>query len=229
MKRFVNLLTGDILFQKKYGFYLIYLFFTALYITFIYVLPQSWRVNATSVIIFSDPAILGLIFIGAIVLFEKSERVINSLSASPMRISEYVISKGISLAIISTFCGVVIALVAGKSTNWIIFLCGLFFGSCMFTFTGLAISTRIANFNQFIMYLIPITLLMAAPGVLYKFWIQSAWWMIHPGAAAYNLIDGTMGSEWMAIISLTIWLAITFIFAKNETQKMFRSLGGAKI
>lgn len=229
MKRLLNLLFGDVLFQKKYGFYLIYLFFTALYITLIYVFPLAWRNNATSVIIFTDPAILGLIFIGAIVLYEKSERVTNSLAASPIRIKEYVISKGISLGIISTFCGVLIAYIVGKNTNWLLFLCGLFFGSNMFTYTGLALSTRIANFNQFIIYLIPISLFMAAPGLLYKFWIQSAWWMLHPGAAVYNLIDGTMGYEWLAVISLAIWLMITFLYAEHETGKMFRSLGGAKI
>ncbi len=229
MKRFINLLSGDVQFQKKYGFYLLYLFFTALYIVLIYVLPQSWHSHATSVVIFSDPALLGLIFIGAIVLFEKSEKITNSLASSPVRIWEYVVSKGISLAIISTLCGVIIALVTGKNLNWLLFVCGLFFGSCMFTFTGLALSTRISNFNQFIIYLIPISLLMAAPGLLYKFWIQSPWWLFHPGAAAYNLIDGTLGYQWIAALSLVFWLIITFIFAKKETNTMFKSLGGAKI
>ena len=229
MKRFINLLSGDILFQKKYGFYAMYVFFTLLYVGFIYIMPTDWRNNVVSVVIFSDPALLGLIFIGAIVLFEKSENVTNSLAVSPIRINEYVISKGISLGIISTLCGVLIALVAGKDTNWLFFLCGLFVGSCMFTFAGLGMSTRISNFNQFIVWLIPISLFMAAPGLLYKFWISSPWWLLHPGAAAYNLIDGTMGPHWPAVISLTVWIFITFFFAKTQTVKMFRSLGGAKI
>lgn len=229
MTRFVHLLAGDVVFQKKYGFYAIYLFFTVLYAVLIHVLPQGWRSNAASVVIFSDPALLGLIFIGAIVLYEKSERVTDSLASSPVRIGEYVLSKGVSLGIISTLCGAIITLVTGMAVHWSPFLGGLFFGSCMFTFTGLGISTRISNFNQFIVYLIPISLFMAGPGLLYKFWLHSPWCLLHPGAAAYNLIDGTMGYRWWAAGSLAVWLILTFLYAKTETSKMFRSLGGAKI
>lgn len=229
MKRFINLLSGDILFQKKYGFYLLYLFFTVLYIVLIYVFPDHWRADATSVVIFSDPALLGLIFIGAIVLYEKSERVTNSLASSPVRISQYVISKGVSLGIISALCGVLIVLVTGKDVDWLVFLSGLLLGSCMFTFTGLAVSTRISNFNQFIVYLIPFSLFMAGPGLLYKFLGQSPWWLLHPGSAVYNLIDGTIGYQWIALISLIFWIVITFLLAKTETNKMFKALGGAKI
>jgi hypothetical protein len=39
VRRLVNLLAGDVSFQRKYGFYAIYLFFTALYTALVYVLP----------------------------------------------------------------------------------------------------------------------------------------------------------------------------------------------
>jgi fluoroquinolone transport system permease protein len=71
------------------------------------------------VVIFSDPTLLGLIFIGAIVLYEKSERVMGSLSASPVRVGEYVASKGVSLGIISTLCGCVVAFLTGVALRFL--------------------------------------------------------------------------------------------------------------
>lgn len=63
--------------------------------------------------IYSDPAALGLFFMGAIVLLEKSERVLNALAVSPVTIMEYILSKVTSLVVISVLVSLVLALTAG--------------------------------------------------------------------------------------------------------------------
>ncbi|MDR1341327.1 MAG: ABC transporter, partial [Prevotellaceae bacterium] len=68
MKRIIKLMAGDVRFQIKYGFYLLYAFFTFLYIAILYILPSAWKSDATTLVIYSDPALLGLIFVGVIVL-----------------------------------------------------------------------------------------------------------------------------------------------------------------
>lgn len=70
--RLKALLRGDIRFQYKYGFYFIYLLFSVLYIGLLYAFPEKWRGKAAILMIFSDPAAMGLFFMGAIVLFEKA-------------------------------------------------------------------------------------------------------------------------------------------------------------
>ena len=67
--RIRSLIIGDVRFQFKYGFYLLYLFFSVLYISLVYIFPVSWRERAAILMIFSDPAAMGLYFMGAIVLF----------------------------------------------------------------------------------------------------------------------------------------------------------------
>jgi fluoroquinolone transport system permease protein len=76
--------------------------FLLLYIGLIFALPVAWRKTAGILMIFTDPAAMGLYFMGAIVLFEKSERVLNSISISPVKPLEYMLSKLCSLAVIST-------------------------------------------------------------------------------------------------------------------------------
>ena len=54
-----------------------------------------------SVLLFFDPATIGIVFVGALVLFEKSENVLQALVITPMKTDDYLLSKIISLTIIS--------------------------------------------------------------------------------------------------------------------------------
>ena len=110
--RLKNLIIGDVKFQIKYGFYFIYLILTILYVCLIFALPENIKEKAATVMIFTDPAAMGMFFMGAIILLEKSQRVLNSLVVSPIKVWEYIASKCISLGFISTIVAVAIALFA---------------------------------------------------------------------------------------------------------------------
>lgn len=82
-RRFIAAMSNDIRFQYRYGFYLLYLVVSIVYAGVLLAAPQSWRPLAAAVILFSDPAALGMFFMGGIVLFEKSERTLDFLSSPP--------------------------------------------------------------------------------------------------------------------------------------------------
>lgn len=71
--RFKKLFLWDLRFQAKYGFYFLYTVLTVIYVTVLFALPESWQEKAAAILIFSDPAAMGLFFMGAIVLLEKSQ------------------------------------------------------------------------------------------------------------------------------------------------------------
>ena len=60
--RLLRLLAGDIRFQAVYGFWFLYSILTLLYLLLLSVLPGEWREAAAAVLIFSDPAAMGLFF-----------------------------------------------------------------------------------------------------------------------------------------------------------------------
>ena len=95
--RLGRLICGDIHFQWKYGFYFIYFILTVLYVCGIAALPEHWKTDIASIMIYSDPAAMGLFFMGAIVLLEKSQKVLNAMVVSPVTISEYILSKTVAL------------------------------------------------------------------------------------------------------------------------------------
>jgi len=226
--RLKNIIIGDMKFQFKYGFYFVYVVFTAIYISLIFLIPPSWREKAAAIMIFSDPAAMGLYFMGAIVLLEKSERVLNSIAVSPVEKWEYIFSKVISIGIISTVVGVIIAITAHSSNLFVVAL-GTFLGSSFFTLLGLIVAANISSLNQFLVATVPIEIICFLPPIWYIFGYDKTFMLIHPGCILIRLISGNTEQLLLLVIILIIWIILIYIVAHKYIKKMFQSVGGIKL
>lgn len=226
--RLKALIGGDIRFQFKYGIYLIYLFFSIFYIGLLFAFPVEWRGKAAIIMIFTDPAAMGLFFMGAIVLFEKSERVLNSIAVSPVKAWEYVLSKLVSIGIVSTVVGLIIGISAGIVTNPFLFIIGVFLCSCLFSAVALTIARKISTLNQFIIATVPAEILIIIPAILWLFWYKESWMLIHPGVCMMTLCIG--GSNVLtAFLFLLVWTVLFTVIACRTVNKMLKSVGGVKL
>lgn len=223
-----HLLLGDIRFQMKYGFYFLYVFLSALYILVLYALPVSWREQAAILMIFSDPAAMGLYFMGAIVLFEKSERVLNSIAVSPVTPQEYVFSKLFSIGLISTAAAMSIALSGQVLFNPFTFALSVFLCSCLFSSVGLIVACKIATLNQFIIATIPATLLINLPALAWLFGYRKNWLLIHPGVCMMELCSSSQIFI-PALLLLFFWAGAFTAYAVLSVSKMLKSVGGIKL
>ena len=71
--RTINVIKGDIQFQWKYGFYLLYFIMVVLYLLFLSLLNGTVKETVAAICVYSDPAAMGMFFMGAMVLLEKSQ------------------------------------------------------------------------------------------------------------------------------------------------------------
>ncbi|MGF6989514.1 fluoroquinolone transport system permease protein [Lachnospiraceae bacterium PM6-15] len=225
--RFIKLLLGDIRFQMKYGFYLLYLTFSAVYIMLLLVFPETWREKVVSLMIYSDPAALGLFFMGAIVLLEKSERVLNALAVSPVTTIEYILSKVLSLAAISTLVSLVLAVVAG-SNNVPMLLLSVALTSGIFTLLGLIVATKINSLNGYLMATVPLEILCVVPPLIYLF-CPTKLLRFFPLCSSMVLITGSVHSAGYDIAILGLVFALLLVLAYSSTEKMWKRLGGVTL
>ncbi len=226
--RIKALLKGDISFQYKYGFYFLYIFFSAIYIGLLFTLPESWRGEAALLMIFTDPAALGLYFMGAIILLEKSERVLDSIAISPVKPVEYVLSKLLSISIISTVVGILIGMAGGVISNVFYFCAGVFLGSFLFSAVGLIIAANIPTLNAFIIATIPASFFISVPAIAYLFGVKKAWMILHPGVSMIELC--TSGQNALpALLVLIAWTALLFLLSSQVVRRMLLSVGGVKL
>lgn len=226
--RLQALFFGDVRAQFKYGFYFIYLFFTVVYISLLYAFPPEWRQPAAILMIYSDPAAMGLYFMGAIVLFEKSERVLDSIAVSPAKPFEYVVSKLCSIGCISTIVALAIGYFSDTISQPVLFIAGVFLCSCLISAIGLMIACKISSLNQFIIATIPAELVINIPAVAWIFGYEKNWLLFHPGVCLIELCRGSQKAL-SALIILILWTLFLSLLAERTVRKMLRSVGGVKL
>jgi fluoroquinolone transport system permease protein len=226
--RIWSLLRGDIRFQYKYGFYLLYLVFSILYISLIFSLPQAWREKAAILMIFTDPAAMGLYFMGAIVLFEKSERVLDSIAVSPVKTYEYMLSKLLSIGVISVIVGFSIGFFSHAVNMTDRFLVGIFLCSCLFSAVGLMVAAKSISLNDFIISTIPAELLINIPAIAWLFGWKPGWLLLHPGVCLMELCENGKHSL-TALIILGLWVLLAAVIANRTVKGMCREIGGIKL
>lgn len=227
--RLLHLIKGDFSFQRKYGIWLVYLVFSIVYITTLRLLPVSASQIAGSIMVYTDPAAMGLFFMGAIVLLEKSQRVNCSLAVSPITVDEYIISKVLTLMVTGTIVGVLILILGGvRSTVWTI--PGIALGSVLFSLCGVFVASKVSSLNFFAIITVPFEIVITVPAVLYLFgYFQSDWLILHPGIAAIRLIIGMDQMNALCLLSMVIWDVLVYIPCRGAVITYFRKLGGGTL
>ena len=73
-RRLTRSVANDLRLQYRHKFYHVYLVITILYLAALRLIPADARPVVLSLLIFTDPAMLGFFFVAALVLFEKDAR-----------------------------------------------------------------------------------------------------------------------------------------------------------
>ncbi len=221
--RLLHVTRGDIRFQWKHGFYLLYAIFTAMYVFTALVFPPALRSNAAAVLIFTDPAAIGLFFMGALVLLEHSQNVLHALAVSPVRPAEYMAAKIASLTLIATAVGALIAVFSGVGAL-LVRIAGTALCAAFFSALGLWAALKCTTLNQFLLIGVPIELVFTLPAVILPY--EQPLMLLHPGFAAMRVIGGA--ADALAFLSLVVWAALAMLLAAKETRRTFRMLGGER-
>lgn len=216
--KFKSLILGDIRQQYKYGFYALYTLFTLVYITVLRILPMPWKELCTTTLIFSDPVLIGLMFMGAIILFEKSEKVMQALAVSPISIHAYILSKVISIGLISLLSGVLIALFSGMEHSYTHLAVGIMLGSALFTLVGISLSAFISTMNNFMLIMVPTLIISVAPISVYTMGYKSGAMLLHPSISLIELMSGNISV--ISLIAISIWCIAMYIFSCLSVKKM---------
>lgn len=214
--RLLHAVLADIRFQIKQGFYFVYVVITAMYLIIMSFLPDDILAIALPLVVFSDPSVLGLFFIGGIILMEKGQGVLMVLVVSPLRSWEYILSKVISLAIVSVLAAFAITYFSHSTVNWWLLLLSTILTSGIFTLLGIMINAGCNTVNQYMLKTIPYMLLVILPCFALLGFPYSGYFTVFPGVAALKLMLGAYhGILWSEAIALTVYLlGINFLLLK---------------
>lgn len=222
-----HLFLWDMKFQARYGFYLLYGFLTVLYAAVLVSLPRSWRENTAAILIFSDPAAMGLFFMGAVILLEKSQRVTAFFAVSPLKAWEYVSSKVLSLSAIGLLVAAVLG-AAARCSRLPMVLIGTALSSVLFTLLGLIIASKITSLNQFLLAIVPVEILAFLPAALHLFGVTPAVLRFYPANVCMDLIAGRACSA-IGLILTAALIGLLYVTACQCVLKMWTGAGGVRL
>ncbi|MGM9532915.1 fluoroquinolone export ABC transporter permease subunit [Intestinibacter sp.] len=226
--RLGRLISWDIKLQTKYGFYLLYGILTVLYIVILFILPETIREKVASLLIFSDPAAMGLFFMGAIILLEKSQRIPCAFAVSPIDETEYIISKVASLCVIALIVATILETCV-ETSNLAYMLLGTMLSSIIFTLLGIIIATKITSLNQFILCTVPIEIIGFVPAVLHLFDISYYdVFYVYPPNVCIDMIAGNAFSP-IGLLFTVVLIYVLFIIARKCVSRMLKSIGGVSL
>lgn len=227
--RLKHLIHSEFRFLFKYGIIPLYCIFTVLYLCLLAVIPESARKITATALVFTDPAAMGLFFMGAVVLFEKSQRVESSLGVSPIKISEYIVAKVLPIMVVGMIVSLILCLFAGIYDVAYVVI-GVAFSSILFSLCALIVGSNIATLNSFMIATIPVEVLISLPALLFLFGVlRSHFWILHPGIAAIQLISSEGELWYLSVASLIAWIIPAYIVCKKSVAKSFSTMGGAKL
>ncbi len=225
--RLKNLILWNIKLQARYGFYLLYSLLTVLYIIILLSLPDNWKVYAAAIAIFSDPAAMGLFFMGAVILLEKSERISCTLAISPICAAEYILAKIFSFEIIALIVAAIIS-ISVNTGHLLIILIGTALSNALFTLLGIIIGTKIISLNQFILWTVPVGVFTFVPGILHLSGLSPAILKYYPTNICMDMIAGKTFSL-MGVLFTAILIGVLFLAAHNSVTRMWQEAGGLKL
>ena len=218
-----NVVKFDLKAQYKHGFYLIYGILTFFYLLILFNIPYAFRREVTAYLILTDTSVMGVLFVGALVLLEKQQNVLQCLFVTPLTLNTYLWAKVISLTIIAILASSAIGFIpGGMLQDSVVTLVAVILSSMFYTFIGLGISARVHSLNGYIAGVMLGGVVLSSPIALYFFFPN--WSIIFPSNAAFDLLFmkpelQTARGVIADVAVLICWNILAFLYSQKQFMK----------
>ncbi|PHN03282.1 fluoroquinolone export ABC transporter permease subunit [Flavilitoribacter nigricans] len=223
--RLVHAIRGDLIRQQRYQIITIAAAITLIYIGIFYFIPGASQDKVVQFLIFNDPVALGMLFTGAVYLFEKSENTLEAFAVTPLRAAEYLGAKVITFSLLGLAASLAMALAAwGLQFNALPLGIGITLTASLFTMLGVVIVVGTRSFNEYVikigLWMVPVALPLLDFFGIFK----SYWFYLIPVQPTLLLLQASRESiaPWQmtyAIVYLMVWNILAFRWALHRLHE----------
>jgi fluoroquinolone transport system permease protein len=238
MSNIKNMVKWEFVLLSRYYIIHISILSVILYFLSTQAIPDMNNSKFHTMLLFFDPATIGLLFVGALVLFEKSENILQALVITPMKVDDYLSSKILSLTILSMVSAIIFIILLGifgeVEFNILYLVLGVVLASIMLILLGFILVSRVSSINEYLLGMAVVFLGMAFPPMLnisglYENVIFYLW----PTHASLTLFKGVFfasGLElWEIVYGIgyqVFWVGLLYYMAKKAFYKYIVLKGG---
>ena len=179
------------------------------------------------VLLFTDPALVGLLFIAALIFMEKEEGTLLAYLVSPGRVFEYLLSKAVTMAMLAVLFTLILVLpVLGFDPNWLHLLALMVVSALFSTLLGAFVAVRFENLSQSLFPLITVMTVLTVPAAAYMNpSFSPAWLRYFPtypmvfGLREALFPAGNPGDVYNALLILLGWTAALLALASAAFRR----------
>ena len=238
MSNLKNMFKWEFVLLSRYKIIHISILSVILYFLLTQAVPDMNKTIFHTMLLFFDPAIIGIMFVGALVLFEKSENVLQALVITPMKTDDYLLSKITSLTILSIIsASIFIALLnifSGIDFYILFLVLGIILTSVMLILLGFILVSRVNSINEYLVAMIIAFLgLVFAPmlhlsglyeNVIFYLWPTQASFILFTGV--FNVASLELWETAYGIGYQVFWIGILYFLARKAFHKHIVLKGG---
>lgn len=197
--RLAVLVKGELSRLNKYNVFSISILVAVIWGIVLFLLNEDMLGNILPFVLVVDATMMCVMYIGAVMHFEKTESTISTMLVTPTTNKELVLSKVIANIIHNAFASILIitVFIIFKDVDVNIFLVflGIFASTSFFTIAGLCLAYFQKDFTGMLVNIMVLAFVLFIPAALYEFGVieGQAWEVIllfSPVQAAQEIING---------------------------------------
>ncbi len=223
--RLAALISLDTRLQWRNGIYYAYAFVVGFYALILVYLGAWLPAWAVGVVIYSDPAVLGFFFLGALMMLEKAEGTRTALAIAPVSPGDYFWAKALTLTIVAVIAVAVIGTLAHSSTNWPLLVAATVLTSIQYIGIGVPIARRFKTVTSYLIGSAGLLIPVVAPGMLALYDPMPAWAIVIPAASQLKLVLTSLGAGAASGTEIAAMLLVAFAAAAASVWWALRDLG----
>lgn len=180
-------------------------------------------------IIYNDPALLGILFVGVMVLFEKNENTLQALSVTPFKAQNYVLSKSFSMALVALACSLPMVFAGhGFTLNYWVFSLAVILSTMTFAFMGFWIVSYQDTFNKYMLVSVVVLVALMAPFLGLFDILPNVFFWIFPTHATIEMMHSSLQENQSSGVFLYLgiaifWCVLFYLIAVRTIKKRMLS------
>jgi len=222
MTQLKNMLKWDVILQSRYKIIHLSILSVIIYYVSLVAIPSMNTPEFKTLFLFFDPTLIGIMFIGVLVLFEKTENTLQALTVTPMEMRTYFLSKIISLTVLSLVsASLFLVLAHGIHFEYFYMVAGIVLTSVFLILLGFLLVARCKSINEYLVMMMMAFLLLFVPPLLDITGIyENVVFYLWPSQASFILFSGvfvtvSFNETIYALIYLILWIITCYYLAKK--------------
>ncbi len=206
---FATLVAHETRLQYRYGIYVAYAFVMAFYLVMLAwggaYLPPVF----IGFVIYSDPAMLGFFFLGALMMLEKAEGVRRALAVTPVTAADYFFAKAAPLTLLGLVAVAAMTPFVHGNVDWPVLMGAVLLTSLTYLGVGVPIALHFRTVTSYLMGSAGLLMPIILPTLLAFLDPMPVWAMLFPPTAQLRLILIGVGAANDGIGPIALMVAVS--------------------